>query len=156
MAWKSIKIIQVTISISQSLYCTKVHCESLRLVVYNRDISCTLGYETHLLRQLSLLILFCCGTHSGNTALVNTDNWTVLQRYVEKEMATHSSILAWRVPWTEEPGGLQSMGVTRSQTRLSKHSVTHQRCAVAWAKPQLEFSSPDCWMFSVYINPSFS
>ena len=28
-------------------------------------------------------------------------------------MATHSSILAWRIPWTEEPGGLQSMGVAR-------------------------------------------
>ena len=32
---------------------------------------------------------------------------------VEKEMATHSSILAWRIPWTEEPGGLQSMGSQR-------------------------------------------
>jgi len=29
---------------------------------------------------------------------------------LEKEMATHSSILAWRIPWTEEPGGLQPMG----------------------------------------------
>ena len=29
---------------------------------------------------------------------------------LEKEMATHSSVLAWRIPWTEEPGGLQSMG----------------------------------------------
>ena len=29
---------------------------------------------------------------------------------LEKSMATHSSILAWRIPWTEEPGGLQSMG----------------------------------------------
>ena len=29
---------------------------------------------------------------------------------LEKEMATDSSILAWRIPWTEEPGGLQSMG----------------------------------------------
>ena len=28
----------------------------------------------------------------------------------EREMATHSNILAWRIPWTEEPGGLQSMG----------------------------------------------
>ena len=37
---------------------------------------------------------------------------------LEKEMATHSSILAWKIPWTEEPGGLQSMGVTKSQTRL--------------------------------------
>ena len=29
---------------------------------------------------------------------------------LEREVATHSSILAWRIPWTEEPGGLQSMG----------------------------------------------
>ena len=29
---------------------------------------------------------------------------------LEKEMATHSKILAWEIPWTEEPGGLQSMG----------------------------------------------
>ena len=32
---------------------------------------------------------------------------------LEKGMATHSSILAWRIPWTEKPGGLQSMGVAR-------------------------------------------
>ena len=32
---------------------------------------------------------------------------------LEKEMKTHSSILAWRIPWTEEPGGLQSMGSQR-------------------------------------------
>ena len=32
---------------------------------------------------------------------------------LEKEMATHSSILAWKMPWTEEPGGLQSMGSQR-------------------------------------------
>ena len=32
---------------------------------------------------------------------------------LEKEIATHSSILAWRIPWTEEPGGLQSMGIER-------------------------------------------
>ena len=38
--------------------------------------------------------------------------------YLEKELATHSSILAWRIPWTEEPGGLQSMGL-QSRTRLS-------------------------------------
>ena len=33
---------------------------------------------------------------------------------LEKGMATHSSILAWRIPWTEEPGGLQSMGLQRA------------------------------------------
>ena len=32
---------------------------------------------------------------------------------LEKEMATHPSILAWRIPWTEEPGGLQSLGSQR-------------------------------------------
>ena len=37
---------------------------------------------------------------------------------LEKEMATHSSSFAWKIPWTEEPGRLQSMGL-QSQTRLS-------------------------------------
>ena len=37
---------------------------------------------------------------------------------LEEGMATHSSILAQRIPWTEEPGGLQSMGVTKSWTQL--------------------------------------
>ena len=40
-------------------------------------------------------------------------------RSLEKEMATHSSILGWRVPWTEKPGGLESMELQESQTRLS-------------------------------------
>ena len=38
---------------------------------------------------------------------------------LEKEKATHSSILAWRIPWTEEPGRLTVYGVTKSQTQLS-------------------------------------
>ena len=38
---------------------------------------------------------------------------------LEEERATHSSMPAWEIPWAEEPGGLQSMGVTKSQTRLS-------------------------------------
>ena len=33
---------------------------------------------------------------------------------LEKEIATHSSILAWKIPWTEEPGRLQSMGLQRA------------------------------------------
>ena len=38
---------------------------------------------------------------------------------LKEEMATHSSIIAWRIPWTEEHGGLQSMGSKKSQTQLS-------------------------------------
>ena len=38
---------------------------------------------------------------------------------LEEEMATRSSILAWKIPWVEEPGGLQSMGLQKSWTGLS-------------------------------------
>ena len=38
---------------------------------------------------------------------------------LEKEMASHSSILAWRIPWTEEPGRLQPMDSQKSGTQLS-------------------------------------
>ena len=38
---------------------------------------------------------------------------------LEKEMAIHSSIVAWEIPWTEEPGGLQSLELQTSQTQLS-------------------------------------
>ena len=38
--------------------------------------------------------------------------------YLDKEMAAFSSILAWETPWTEEPGGLQFMGLQKSQTWL--------------------------------------
>ena len=38
---------------------------------------------------------------------------------LEKEMATHSSILAWEIPWTENPGGLQSMGSQKNWTQMS-------------------------------------
>ena len=44
-------------------------------------------------------------------------------RSLEERVATHSSILAWRTPWTEEPGGLQSIWVTKSQTRLKGLSM---------------------------------
>ena len=38
-----------------------------------------------------------------------------LEDPLEEGMATHSSILAWEMPWTEEPGRLQSMGITKSR-----------------------------------------
>ena len=39
---------------------------------------------------------------------------------LEEEMAIHSSILAWEIPWTEEPGGLQSMGSQKNRTLLKR------------------------------------
>ena len=58
-------------------------------------------------------------------------------------MATHSSVLAWRIPWTEEPGGLQSMGSHRvghdgsdlaCMHALEKEMVTHSS-VLAWRIP---------------------
>ena len=46
-----------------------------------------------------------------------------LGRPLEKEMTTHSSILVWRIPWTEEPGGLQSM----ESQRVGHGSATQQQ-----------------------------
>ena len=41
-------------------------------------------------------------------------------------MATHSSIFAWEIPWTEEPGGLQSMGSQKNQTQTTTNTTLTQ------------------------------
>ena len=57
--------------------------------------------------------------------------WETWVRYLgwedplEKEMETHSNILAWKIPWTEKPGRLQSMG-SQSRTRLRDFTSLHQ------------------------------
>ena len=66
----------------------------------------------------SLLLLFLPGFVIGvmlasfklGNVFSSSVFWKSLCRIVEKEMATHFCILAWRIPWTEEPGGLQSGG----------------------------------------------
>ena len=50
---------------------------------------------------------------------------------VEKEMATHSSILAWETPWTEDPGGLQFLWSQKSQTHLSDETTTNKESKVS-------------------------
>ena len=47
---------------------------------------------------------------------------------LEEEMATYSRILAWEIPWTEEPGGLQSKAWQKSWTRLSDGARSHVLC----------------------------
>ena len=53
----------------------------------------------------------CNEGDTGNVGLIPGSGGTL-----QEEMATHSSILAWEIPWTEEPGGLQSMGSQESDT----------------------------------------
>ena len=48
-------------------------------------------------------------------------------------MATHSSILAWKIPWTEEPGELHTVhGIEESQARLSVHDISQCRLSHLW------------------------
>ena len=47
-------------------------------------------------------------------------------------MAPHSSTLAWKIPWMEEPGRLQSMGLEKSQTRLSDFTFTFMHWRRKW------------------------
>ena len=69
---------------------------------------------------------------------------------LEKRMATHSSIFAWRIPWTEEPGGLQSKGsqrvrhdqVTNTFTFWSLSSPKLARKHLGWSGPHLEGCLP--------------
>ena len=59
---------------------------------------------------------------------------------LEKKMVTHSSILAWRIPWTEEPGGLQSMGLQESDTTEHVHTVLLTLTRHLWYCALLYFS----------------
>ena len=62
------------------------------------------------------------GFPSGSAVKETQETWVQFlgeEDPLEEEMATHSSPLAWEIPWTEEPGGLQSMGSQKSWTQLS-------------------------------------
>ena len=58
---------------------------------------------------------WCAAIHgvAKSQTLLNDFTFTFHFHALEKEMATHSSVLAWKIPWTEEPGGLQSVGSQR-------------------------------------------
>ena len=50
------------------------------------------------------------------------------QDLLEKEMATHSNMLAWEIPWTKEPGGLQFMGSQKSHKTEEQHVKQKKKC----------------------------
>ena len=72
---------------------------------------------------------------------------------LEKEMAAHSSILAWEIPWTVEPGGLKSMGSekeshTKKDTQLSDYTTTNERIKL------LQPPEPKCHMYAFICSLS--
>ena len=75
-------------------------------------------------------------------------------------MATHSSILAWRIPWTEEPGGLQSMGLQELDTtwHLNHHHVTRSDLFATGSLYRLTISSHfphPLWFLPEYFEVFF-
>ena len=73
-------------------------------------------YPVVVVQSLSHVQLFGTpGTaaHQASLSVTNSQSLLKLVSIVDKAMATHSSILAWKIPWMEEPGRLQSMGSLR-------------------------------------------
>ena len=84
------------------------------------------GYEVFAKRQLvTLFSMFSYGREFDNAGTMMSVDETHLmcsfQILKPAEMATHSSTLAWTIPWTEEPGGLQAMGSLESDTTELLH-----------------------------------
>ena len=74
---------------------------------------------------------------------------------LEKEMTTHSSVLAWEIPWTEDPGGLQSMGSKRVRRDLliSTFSLTLPCVAVKKMRSRpLQNSNPSVCQIHINTN----
>ena len=81
--------------------------------------------ESGTTEQLALFFMQRRASLVAQTVTNLPANWETFMQSLgeedalEKGMATHSSTLGWKIPWTEEPGGLQYIGVTKSQTQLS-------------------------------------
>ena len=81
-----------------------------------REIYSYIAYRSELFDiYIFFIICFPAGSDSKESAWKARDPGSTMgwEDFLEKGMAIHSSILAWRIPWTEEPGGLQSMGLQR-------------------------------------------
>ena len=75
-----------------------------------RDAGWSLGQEDPLVEGIAT----CSSIQMVNQGDLDWEGWSLgWEDLLEEGMATHSSILAWRIPWTEEPGGLQSVGSPR-------------------------------------------
>ena len=106
----------------------------------NSQLLCYVFFFKLTLWQQNWVVVTETVSFLGNSAVKNLPAmqetreiwvWSLGQENpLKEEMATHSRVLAWRIPWTEEPGRLQSMG-RKSQTRLSNWAWAHDRNCMA-------------------------
>ena len=103
------------------------------LVISSSRRSTQLKDQTHVssISCISRWILYHWATQAIYLSFIKLLSFTALAFSWEKAMAPHSSTLAWKIPWTEEPGRLQSMGSLRVRhdwaTSLSPFTFTHWR-----------------------------
>ena len=94
------------------------------------------------------------GAQWESTHLPTQEAWgvrsLVREDPLEEEMATHSSSLPWRIPWTEEPGGLQSRGL-QSQTQLSTYACKALKASL-WDRASNPGSPTDCLISKQVTN----
>ena len=116
---------------------------SLTLSAHPAFAAAARGYHHHLYRRHHFCRRHCGGASGKESACrcrrlrdeVQPLSW---EDPLEKGMATHSTILAWRAPWTEEPGGLQSMGSQRVRHSrahtymMEKQPFGRGRCSNSW------------------------
>ena len=95
-----------------------------------QEVCCTAGRFFTGTKEAALLLqvnIMACLREIARAAHL----WRTVRKWMEKAMAAHSSTLAWKIPWTEEPGGLQSMGSLRVEhdwaTSLSLLTFMHWR-----------------------------
>ena len=71
----------------------------------------------------------------------------------EKEMATHSSVLAWEIPWTEEPGGLQFMGLQRDKNNWgTEHMLLDADVRTHWPLLRQTYINGECKLENTVLH----
>ena len=118
-------------------------CQCRRCEMWVRS----LGQEDPLKKDITTTPVSLPGNFCGQRSLTGYSSWAC-STGLEKEMATHPSILAWRVPWTEEPGGLLSMGSHRV-----RHDWSNLACMHAWEKEMETHSSVLAWRIPEMEEP---
>ena len=118
-----IKIVDI---IESSLTCSRTQL-ALQLLLCYHHRSIALFMDFFNLVVLTSQVGLPRWRFPGRTRLPMQETWVLSlgPKYpLEEEMATHSSILTWRIPWKEEPGRLQAIGLQRDTTEVTQHAHT--------------------------------
>ena len=118
ISWQEIAKMPLSIFIICYLYLFARNCQFFLCLKFRVSLNGNLSFPVHPSSNCLLLSYYC-------------KLWDLLTLTMEKAMTTHSSTPAWKIPWAEEPGGLQSMGSQRVghdwATSLSLFTFMHWR-----------------------------